>query len=142
LLLSKFIHDPVDGDGCSDCHNPHASDNTRLLALTFPGGNYTVGEVDSFALCFDCHDSELLEEADSESATGFRNGTTNLHYLHINQKKGRSCINCHDVHAANSDHLLAEEVHFGKWKMPLNFKQSENGGSCLPGCHEEKKYEQ
>jgi hypothetical protein len=32
-------------------------------------------------------------------------------------------------------------VPFGAWYLPLNFQKTENGGSCLPGCHKLKKYD-
>ena len=140
ILNSTVVHEPVSSDGCSACHNPHTSNNNFLLSAPFPKGNYTLGKVDSFGLCFECHDSDLLEEPAATTATNFRDGEKNLHNLHISDDKARSCINCHDVHGANTEHLIADDVFFGKWKMPLKYKISENGGSCLPGCHTEKSY--
>lgn len=139
-VSEKFVHEPIVSDGCSDCHTPHASDYTALLTNTFPEGNYTIGVVDSFALCFDCHDSDLLEKQQTDDATNFRNGKTNLHYLHVKREKGRNCIDCHDVHGAPNIHLIGNKVRFGHWEMPINYKTNETGGSCLPGCHGEKKY--
>jgi len=141
IIESNILHEPVISDGCNACHNPHASDYFAFLMNNFPKGNYAIGKVDSFALCFDCHDSAMLEEPSSKSATNFRDKSTNLHYLHLQGEKSRSCINCHNVHGANKPHLIADKVKFGEWMMPLKYKPTENGGSCLPGCHGLKRYE-
>jgi len=43
------------------------------------------------------------------TATGFRDGDVNLHYVHVNrEKKGRSCRACHDIHAGNDNKLMRE----------------------------------
>ena len=54
--------------------------------------------------------------------------------------KGRNCNLCHNVHGATNQHLIENKAWFGNWEMPINYKAFENGGSCAPGCHEEKKY--
>lgn len=78
----------------------------------------------------------------SRTATGFRDGDRNLHYLHVNrQKKGRSCRACHDMHASTQPFQLRERVKFGRWLMPLNFKKTETGGSCSTGCHKLRVYD-
>jgi len=140
LQTSKYIHGAIEKEGCSSCHRPHASKNQYLLASSFPLDKYPVGNKDTFALCFTCHNSELIEQQYSNTATGFRNGNKNLHYIHENGNKGRSCVFCHDVHAAMNRHLIPDKVPFGNWEMPIKFVSQENGGSCSPGCHEEKHY--
>ncbi|MFH1321654.1 MAG: cytochrome c3 family protein [Bacteroidota bacterium] len=141
LKKSKIIHGVIEGDGCVPCHNPHDSENPFLLISPFPVGNYAPAKIESFALCFNCHDSELLEIPITQTATNFRNGDKNLHYIHINGNKGRNCNNCHNVHGSLHEHLIADKVPFGNWEMRMNFILQENGGSCLPGCHAEKKYQ-
>ncbi|MCK4993003.1 MAG: hypothetical protein KAS29_21040, partial [Bacteroidales bacterium] len=74
------------------------------------------------------------------TATNFRNGDQNMHFLHINGTKGRNCNLCHDMHGSPNEHLIADKVMFGNWEMPVGFKALENGGSCLTGCHAEKQY--
>jgi hypothetical protein len=32
-------------------------------------------------------------------------------------------------------------VLFAKWDLPVGFKKSERGGTCLPGCHQEFSYD-
>ncbi|MCX6291677.1 MAG: cytochrome c3 family protein, partial [Bacteroidetes bacterium] len=138
---SKFVHGAIENNGCSACHNPHASENKFLLAKTFPSGNYSSGQKENYMLCLDCHESSLFEDAQTTESTGFRNGNKNLHFVHVNKEKGRTCLNCHNVHASNNLFLLADKVKFGEWDMPINFNKLPKGGSCAPGCHSEKKYE-
>ncbi|MCD4658014.1 MAG: OmpA family protein, partial [Planctomycetes bacterium] len=141
LTKSKVVHGAIEFDGCSGCHFSHSSMFPSLLEEAFPAGNYTPSQPDSFALCFLCHDSELIKAKITKTGTNFRNDDQNLHYVHISGDKGRSCKNCHDMHGSQSEHLIASKVVFGKWEMPIIFEVVENGGSCLTGCHSKKKYD-
>jgi len=139
LSYSKVVHPPVEG-GCVVCHQPHASQNNYLLISAFPKGNYVPAVRDTFAFCWECHDSDLLEVAQTTSATNFRDGERNLHFVHMNGPKARSCIMCHNVHASANEHLIEDKVKFGNWELPIRYIPNENGGSCFPGCHAEKTY--
>ncbi|MEI7725572.1 MAG: cytochrome c3 family protein [Bacteroidota bacterium] len=139
LKTSKVIHPALNG-GCTSCHKPHASAENYLLISAYPAGQYAEGKKDNYAVCWECHDSDLLELAKTSTATGFRDGERNLHFVHVNGKKGRSCSICHDVHATKREHLIVEKVPFGEWEMPLNYIPSESGGSCSPGCHQQYQY--
>jgi predicted CXXCH cytochrome family protein len=139
IQTRKYLHEALNG-GCTSCHLPHASDYPHLLNAAFPAGNYSPAIKDSFDLCFLCHDSDLLEKEFTTTATNFRNGDQNLHFKHIHGDKGRSCTNCHDAHGSDNLHLIADNVPFGKWKIPIIYKPSENGGLCNTGCHAERKY--
>jgi hypothetical protein len=44
------------------------------------------------------------------------------------------------MHASTNQHLILDKVAFGEWEMEMNYTPLETGGSCLPGCHAEKKY--
>jgi hypothetical protein len=57
------------------------------------------------------------------------------------QEKGRTCRACHDVHASNQEGRIRDSFPFGKMDITLYFSKTERGGSCLPGCHREKKYD-
>lgn len=138
-LNNYTVHSPFEDD-CTECHNPHDSENQKLLMAQFPEGNYAQGIVEQYSLCFSCHDEEKITIEESEDVTDFRNGNKNLHFVHVNKEKSRSCINCHNVHFGKNEFLIVEEVSFESWKMKLNFEVKENGGSCLPGCHEQKEY--
>ncbi len=138
---SKYVHGAIENNGCAVCHNPHFSENAFLLKNTFPVGNYAKGKKESYALCFTCHEKEMIEEPVTTEATGFRNGNKNLHYLHVMAEKGRSCSNCHSLHASNNLYLIADKSRFGSWDMPINYTRMEKGGSCAPGCHTKKTYQ-
>ena len=140
ISVSKVIHPPVENSGCVVCHQPHASSNNYLLISAFPKGNYAKATLDNFAFCWECHDSDLLEVSNTTSATNFRDGDRNLHFVHMNAEKGRSCVMCHNVHATMNEHLIETKVKFGEWELPVKFTPSEKGGSCFPGCHAEKSY--
>jgi predicted CXXCH cytochrome family protein len=134
------IHGPVRQGSCNTCHNPHGSDNRRLLKAAFPSGFYSEFEVATYALCFRCHDQRMVLEPQSLH-TQFRNGTRNLHYLHVNQKKGRTCRACHDEHASDLPLQIRDEVPYGRWMMSLTFKKNASGGSCESACHNEYRYD-
>ncbi len=136
-----FAHPPAVDDGCLTCHHPHSSVNNFLLDDTFPAGHYADGFDGNYNLCFSCHDDSMILLENTDDATEFRNGNVNLHYVHVNKEKSRSCTNCHDVHGSpGNPHLIANEIKFGSWTMKLNYVADDNGGSCLPGCHEQKTY--
>ena len=135
-------HGPVAEGSCGGCHNVHGSDFTKLLTEEYPGTFYQPFDVDSYKLCFECHESQLVLTPDAKGLTGFRNGDTNMHYLHVNKDpRGRSCRACHSVHASTLALHLRETVPYGKWELPINYKQTDSGGSCTPGCHQHKAYD-
>ena len=138
---SKFVHGPIHDDGCGACHQAHTPDNFFLLSDYFPKFAYAEGTPEKFALCFSCHDKDILELSTTTTITNFRHGSQNLHFLHVSRKKGRSCITCHDSHGSNNEHLIADKVKFGNWAMPINFNITPDGGSCLPGCHKKVQYQ-
>jgi predicted CXXCH cytochrome family protein len=141
LSRAKSIHPPIEQGGCVNCHNPHFSEKRSLLIGNFPSGQYLKATTDIFELCFMCHDSDLLEAKTTEFGTNFRNGTTNLHFIHVNSDKGRNCTMCHDVHGAVNKKLILDKLQFGSFEMKIIFNTSENGGSCLTACHSVKKYD-
>ena len=141
LSRAKSIHPPIEQGGCVNCHNPHFSEKRALLIGNFPSGQYVKATDDAFELCFMCHDSDLLNAKNTEFGTSFRNGTANLHFIHVKSDKGRNCTMCHNVHGAGNARLINDKLQFGRWEMKINFSVSDNGGSCLTACHSEKKYD-
>lgn len=139
MKTSNVLHPPFE-DCQKTCHNPHASQDSRLLDLPFPSNNYVPAVPDSFALCWECHGSDMIEKPKTKGATEFRNGETNLHFTHVNGEKGRSCMLCHNPHATNNQHLIRDNVRFGKWDFRMNYTPTDSGGSCAPACHTERKY--
>lgn len=141
LQKAKSVHPPVESGGCTNCHNPHFAENRALLIGKFPKEQYVKATAETFELCFMCHDKDLLEKQTTEAATNFRNGTKNLHFVHVSGDKGRNCIMCHDVHGAVNERLIIDKLKFGSWDMKISFSASEKGGSCLTACHSERQYD-
>jgi predicted CXXCH cytochrome family protein len=139
VKTSKVIHPALNG-GCTSCHKPHASAENFLLISAYPTGQYAPGKRDNYAICWECHDSDLLEVASTSTATSFRDGERNLHQLHLTGEKGRTCSVCHDMHATNKEHLVADKITFGEWAFQINYVHLDSGGSCSPGCHQPFKY--
>lgn len=141
LVKGKMkAHSAIEGGGCISCHQSHGSDFRALLVEQYPAGDYLPASTENFELCFLCHDSDILDAEQTEWGTGFRNGTKNLHWLHVNGSKGRNCRMCHNIHGSPNLFLVEERVRFGDWEMQMNFETEEQGGSCLPGCHGKLSY--
>jgi predicted CXXCH cytochrome family protein len=137
---AAVVHEPVK-EGCASCHEPHGGARARLLGDTFPAGAYAAYTDTEYGLCFTCHDRELASAATTTTATAFRDGPRNLHFVHVNKEKGRSCGLCHDAHASARPALMAESVPFGQWKLPVRFAKTTSGGSCAAGCHRPYSYD-
>ncbi|HWI41061.1 MAG TPA: cytochrome c3 family protein, partial [Verrucomicrobiae bacterium] len=139
----KVLHGPIQKGKCSACHDPHGSDYFRMLPAQYPKSFYTKGSEGNYDACLTCHNKDIARYSETETATNFRNGRQNLHYLHVGFKmKGRSCRACHDVHGSNGPKLVSVEGSpFGEWKIPTRFVQTPTGGSCSPGCHRLLKYD-
>lgn len=167
---NEMRHGPVREGMCNACHEPHGTDNWRMLKASFPADFYSPfrpGE--TYGLCFTCHDRRLVEvqkladQAPSNSdprkdlswgespegerllrggVTGFRNGEENLHFRHVDKiDKGRTCRACHDFHASPNPKHIRTSTKFGNWEFKLNYQKTQTGGSCWPGCHVERRYD-
>ncbi len=137
----KYKHGPVMQGNCTACHSPHGSDNAYILKLPFPHKFYSAYEKGKYGLCFLCHVEALVTAEKTSSITKFRNGETNLHWLHVKQKKGRTCRACHDVHASEQEGRIRDTFLFGAIEIDLEYVQTDTGGSCIPGCHIERSYD-
>lgn len=136
----KRAHSAIELGGCMSCHLAHGSEFRTLLVDSYPKEDYVPAQPENFSLCFLCHDPDLMNAEETDWATGFRNGTKNLHWLHINGNKGRNCRMCHNIHGSPLAFLVEERIGFGQWEMRMNFTVEEQGGSCLPGCHGKLSY--
>jgi predicted CXXCH cytochrome family protein len=138
----KPIKDPK--KGCSACHDPHGSDNFSLLRKSFTKNFYANLENKDF-FCFECHSEKKITKqfikSNEHNITSFRDGEVNLHHLHVNDRKGRSCRACHDEHASKYSHLIRDYTDFNGVKFPLRFVETPEGGSCAPACHKEFAYD-
>lgn len=141
-LETTHKHGPIRDGECAPCHNVHGSDEAWLLSQPISQQFYQPFSDNAYSLCFKCHDKTLVTTEKAGKETGFRNGDKNLHHVHSGEgDQGRSCLACHDVHVAKNAKQVAESVTYGQWKLPLNYKQAENGGSCAPGCHKPAAYD-
>jgi len=109
-LAPAHDNQPLGKSKCTGCHDPHSSDTPKLL-LKYPHGPYaaqlcsachpapangkvglTAANADS--LCYHCHTNFEAEMA----------GAGSRHKL-LSQSN-RSCMECHDPHAANQEYHL------------------------------------
>ncbi|RMF06551.1 MAG: hypothetical protein D6762_09260 [Candidatus Neomarinimicrobiota bacterium] len=144
--MEKFLeqnpdwHGPIREKNCAGCHNPHGTKNIRLLKYSFPRKFYAAFDVENYQLCFQCHPSENVLDSSTTRLTNFRDGDRNLHYLHVNREKGRTCRACHQVHASTHSFHIRAAVPFGGWQLPINYEKNDDGGRCSPGCHKPQTY--
>jgi predicted CXXCH cytochrome family protein len=137
LANNKDLHGPIRQKDCSGCHNTHGSSNFRMLREYFPALFYAPYDERNYKLCFMCHEKNLAKQEFTTTMTNFRNGNQNLHFVHVNKMvKGRTCRACHDAHGTNNPKHVRDAVPFGAWDLPVNFQKTENGGKCVPGCHQ------
>jgi predicted CXXCH cytochrome family protein len=142
LEKHKEHHGPILQNDCSGCHSTHGSNNYRILKKYYLPTFYAPFKEKNFELCFSCHEKALALDAQTTASTGFRNGEQNLHFVHVNKSdKGRTCVACHDAHATSNPKHVRDRAPFGVWGMPVGFKKTANGGSCLPGCHQTFGYD-
>jgi predicted CXXCH cytochrome family protein len=142
VRAAKYLHGPVQQNDCYACHDSHGSGNPQILKKYFPKEFYKPYATESYAICFDCHNKDIALDKVTTKLTNFRNGETNMHFLHVNKEKGRSCKACHEVHAGSQERHIRKEVPFGgSWKLPITFTKTQNGGTCVVGCHKPKDYD-
>jgi predicted CXXCH cytochrome family protein len=145
LLAENSVHHaPVAGKDCSACHVPHGNDNFRLLVEAYPEKFYAAYAAENYALCFECHNPDMLAAPVTTTLTQFRDGSRNLHYLHCNKPdKGRTCRACHEVHASPHPAIVRDAVPYGNrgWMLRINFTKTPTGGSCERTCHRLKPYD-
>jgi predicted CXXCH cytochrome family protein len=141
---NKQWHAPVKAKDCSACHQAHGSDHFRLLVSSYPAEFYSPYDRKNYALCFTCHTESIVSEPETTTLTRFRDGSRNLHYVHVNKvERGRTCRACHEVHASKQGHQLRDGVPYGPsgWILRLNYTKTATGGSCAKTCHETQTYD-
>lgn len=138
---AKYMHEAVEKGDCQACHASHTSPYRALLSSSYPAEMYIDFSLESYQACFACHDERLVTEKQT-TLTGFRDGTRNLHYVHVHREKGRSCRLCHGAHVGDLPKLMRSQVEYGPggWKLPVRFEERPDGGSCASGCHKKMSY--
>jgi len=139
---NPYRHGPVRDNQCSQCHMAHGSRFSHLLRSNFFNKFYGQFSLEKYTLCFDCHNPRMVLDPQS-MVTGFRNGTTNLHYLHVNRKKrGRNCKTCHAIHASRQENHIREKIPFRRgFSIALAYTKTATGGGCVVGCHKPRRYD-
>jgi len=137
------LHVPFAEGKCTECHDPHESNFYKHLKAQYTGESYASFSVETYSLCIKCHKEliKALTEPRTLTATGFRNGNLNLHYRHVNKKKGRTCQLCHHYHGSQNPMLIKGAFLFGKMKLEIKYKKTDTGGSCTTACHVTVKYD-
>lgn len=134
-------HGPIREGSCTLCHQPHGSQHFRILTHEFPRKFYSPFSIEVYDLCFQCHENTLVLDEHTTALTDFRNGNKNLHYVHVNKERGRTCRACHEVHAGTKPKRMKDFVPYGTWMYPVNFELTSDGGKCAPGCHLPRGYD-
>ncbi|MGK5088806.1 cytochrome c3 family protein [Bdellovibrionota bacterium FG-2] len=156
VINSPYVHSAVDDNCTSSCHTPHASDYTRLLKSEFPVASHNEykEKPNTYALCFECHDTSMMARTITKSDTNFRkdeivNGVLrrkNLHWFHVvdatglDKSLGRNCLTCHDPHGGNQPFNIRSNLYQMKKNFPIIYTQTSDGGTCTKSCHEPKTY--
>lgn len=142
LAENKIWHAPIRSKDCSACHKTHAGDKFRLLVNDYPSAFYAPYDRKIYALCFSCHNDRVISAEETTTLTRFRDGSRNLHFVHVNRERGRTCRACHEVHAAKQDYRIRDSVPYGKggWELKVGYTRLPDGGSCAKTCHDTRTY--
>ncbi|MBU4151579.1 MAG: cytochrome c3 family protein, partial [Proteobacteria bacterium] len=124
IKSSKYQHGPVRTDDCAQCHQVHGSEHKELLRANFTANYSEDFDAKHYELCFNCHNSRVITDS-KNIETGFRNGASNLHYVHVHREKdGRTCMTCHDIHASNQPKHIRTEIPFKKnFSITMDFSK-------------------
>ena len=136
-----YKHGPVQQEMCGTCHEPHAGYVAKNLKYNFDKKFYNSFDLEVYSLCFKCHKESVVLDKRTTYLTNFRNGDRNLHFLHVNRQKGRTCVACHDVHMSSQRRHIRQLTPFGTWEIPIKFTLTETGGKCSANCHIPKEYD-
>lgn len=98
--------------------------------------------MDNDSLCFRCHSPDLVTKENGTGVTMFRDGTKNLHALHVNKGEWLQLPRVPRSSRLRPTGDIREAVPYGtsNWMLEIGHQASEEGGSCAPGCHQAKKY--
>jgi predicted CXXCH cytochrome family protein len=136
------VHDPHAGGDCRACHDLALDAASHRLRGAPAGGDGSdrSGAWD-VAVCAGCHGESLYARGARPGATGFTDGGSNLHALHVQAGRGPRCLTCHEPHEARQAWLLRERIPApGGARIPQEFRAEPAGGWCRTGCHAPKRY--
>ena len=139
---ARYLHEPAAEGGCSDCHTVHMGE-PPFTVERFDRRKNVPYDPASYALCFQCHASSLVNVKFTDTDTAFRHKRWNLHNLHVvrDGERGFSCWVCHNSHASRQPHLISMEVPFNKvYNLKIEYQSTDNGGQCRTNCHSVREY--
>jgi predicted CXXCH cytochrome family protein len=118
---SKIKHGAMDMGGCLGCHDPHATEGSKLLKAETPKD-----------LCLTCHSAPLPKDEDGTMLSNIGEHLANNPDAHGPVMWG-DCAACHDPHGSDYNSIL-------KYPFPKKstIKFTADGYLCFK-CHEPKK---
>ncbi|MBI2520021.1 MAG: hypothetical protein HYV97_06380 [Bdellovibrio sp.] len=142
---AAYKHSGAQGN-CTDCHDAHGSDYSRLLLDNYSTSIYNAypQATNPYAMCFTCHDDSMLKQTGYEDSTNFRDSAKGLndHWFHVvdaagnsDKNRGRSCKICHDPHGSKQPFNINSTWKMGERDIRIEYTQKENGGQCAKTCH-------
>lgn len=138
---NKKWHGPIVVGECTGCHNPHGSNNHRMLKRPYPSSTNRMKFSPDKYVCFKCHQTEKITAVKTTTETNFRKGKRNLHRIHV-KDSSITCGTCHDFHGVKREiPLVKNNTTFVGTKFKLRYEKAEFGGSCNPICHARRHYE-
>lgn len=139
LAEARHRHGPIAEGQCSGCHDAHGSAYRTLLTAPYEPAAH-VDRTGEQTFCFQCHDRAIADAA--SATTGFRNGQTNLHAMHVSDVgEPRNCSTCHAIHRSAEPKLIRAAMRLKQWQAPIGFRATDTGGYCAPGCHAGLSYD-
>jgi predicted CXXCH cytochrome family protein len=120
--LPEFSHGPYDARLCSACHSKPVDGKVALVAA------------DINTLCYGCHDDVKMRIEGAKSSHG------------LLSESNRSCVDCHDSHAAAQEFILTKPVyelcigcHEGKPEKAAAPESQQDSRSGMPSLEEAMK---
>jgi predicted CXXCH cytochrome family protein len=83
---------------CANCHNPHTSDQDKLL-------NKGVSEI-----CFDCHDKNQAKKHPYDVVPSDKIILEKTNKVWLNSSNKVTCVSCHKPHASKISFLLKKPI--------------------------------
>ena len=132
---------------CGDCHNndqgpatggtgpngPHGSAFAPLLEKLLLLADGTPYNANNFALCYKCHNNQVMEGLQSPPGSWLPHKTHVTKYL-------AACTTCHDSHAAASPHLVNFNTTYvggiTPQSQPQYISTVPGTGTCTLTCHD------